>query len=68
MGRFRPGIAAELGDGLFATQSKRSLVDAYRAAGGGGPRYAEVPLAWARDADTAVQATLDTTCWALTGW
>jgi len=27
-----------------------------------------VPLAWARDADTAAQAALDTTRWALTGW
>ena len=35
-------LAAELGDGLFATEPKAELVEAYRAAGGDGPRYAEV--------------------------
>lgn len=38
------------------------------AAGGTGPRYAEVPLAWAVDEDTAAQAVLATSRWALTGW
>ena len=61
-------IAAELGDGLFATEPKRSLIDAYTAAGGNGPRYCEVPLAWAPDVDTAAAAVLETTRWALTGW
>jgi G6PDH family F420-dependent oxidoreductase len=61
-------IAAELGDGLFATEPKSSLTEAYAAAGGAGPRYAEVPLAWAPDEDSAAQAVLETTRWALTGW
>src|SRR4051794_7083255 len=61
-------MAAELGDGLFATEPKSSLVEAYRSAGGDGPRYSEVPLAWAPDEDTAAQAVLETTRWALTGW
>jgi G6PDH family F420-dependent oxidoreductase len=61
-------IAAELGGGLFATEPKGSLVEAYRTAGGSGPRYAEVPMAWAPDEDTAVRAVLETTRWALTGW
>jgi G6PDH family F420-dependent oxidoreductase len=61
-------MAAELGDGLFATEPKSSLVEAYRSAGGDGPRYAEVPLAWAPDEDSAAQAVLETTRWALTGW
>src|SRR3954471_4780553 len=34
-------IAAELGDGLFATEPKSSLIQAYASAGGAGPRYAE---------------------------
>jgi G6PDH family F420-dependent oxidoreductase len=61
-------IAAELGDGLFVTEPKGSLVEAYRSAGGTGPCYAEVPLAWAPDEDIAAQAVLETTRWALTGW
>ena len=61
-------IAAELGSGLFATEPKASIVDAYRAAGGNGPTYAEVPLAWATDEDTAAKAAWETTRWALTGW
>lgn len=45
-------IAAELGDGLFGTEPKASLVDAYHQAGGGGPLYAEVPAGLgARPAD-----------------
>ena len=61
-------IAAELGDGLFATEPEDSLVQAYRDAGGNGPCYVEVPLAWAPDADTAAEAVLETSRWALTGW
>lgn len=45
-------IAAELGDGLFATEPEPGLVQGYRAAGGDGPGYAEVPLAWAPDPHT----------------
>lgn len=61
-------IAAELGDGLFATDPEPELVAAFRDAGGRGPCYAEVPLAWAPDADAAARAVLETTRWALTGW
>lgn len=61
-------IAAELGDGLFGTGPERSLMEAYRSAGGDGPRYGEVPLAWAPDEETAAKAVLETTRWALTGW
>jgi G6PDH family F420-dependent oxidoreductase len=61
-------IAAELGDGLFATEPKPELVQRYRDAGGTGPRYAEVPVAWAPDEQTAARAALDTTRWALAGW
>jgi G6PDH family F420-dependent oxidoreductase len=61
-------IAAEIGDGLFATEPKPHLVEAYAKGGGSGPKYAEVPLAWAPDEDTAAHAVLETTRWALTGW
>lgn len=62
------GIAAELGDGLFATEPKPELVSGYREAGGDGPRYAEVPMAWAPDAQTAARAAHETSRWAMTGW
>ncbi|SCG51772.1 F420-dependent oxidoreductase, G6PDH family [Micromonospora echinaurantiaca] len=61
-------LAAELGDGLFATEPKGSIVEHYRSAGGQGPRYAEVPLAWATDEGQAVQAVLQTSRWMVTGW
>ncbi|MEU7281615.1 TIGR03557 family F420-dependent LLM class oxidoreductase [Streptomyces sp. NPDC045431] len=61
-------IAAELGDGLFATEPKADIVRQYREAGGGGPRYAEVPMAWAPDEHTAARAALETSRWAVTGW
>lgn len=61
-------IAAELGDGLFATEPKPEIIRHYRDSGGDGPRYAEVPMAWALDESTAAKAVLETSRWALTGW
>ncbi|WFE37318.1 TIGR03557 family F420-dependent LLM class oxidoreductase [Micromonospora sp. WMMD998] len=61
-------IATELGDGLFATEPKPDLVEAYLSGGGAGPRYAEVPVAWAPDEQQAVRAAWDTSRWAVTGW
>ncbi|MBO1330296.1 TIGR03557 family F420-dependent LLM class oxidoreductase [Streptomyces sp. VRA16 Mangrove soil] len=61
-------LAAELGDGLFATEAKPEITRHYRDNGGTGPRYAEVPMAWAPDEDTAAKAALETSRWALTGW
>jgi G6PDH family F420-dependent oxidoreductase len=61
-------LAAECGDGLFATAPKPDLVDAYRNAGGTGPRYAEVSVAWAADERQAVRAAWETSRWAVTGW
>ncbi|MFF7203585.1 TIGR03557 family F420-dependent LLM class oxidoreductase [Streptomyces sp. NPDC008141] len=67
-GKASTAIAAELGDALFATEPDPEIVRQYRAAGGDGPGYAEVPLAWAPDEHTAARAALETTRWALTGW
>ncbi|SCF05537.1 F420-dependent oxidoreductase, G6PDH family [Micromonospora coriariae] len=61
-------IAAELGDGLFATEPEPDLVQAYQRGGGTGPRYAEVPVAWATDEQQAVRAAWQTSRWAVTGW
>ncbi|MFF4174178.1 TIGR03557 family F420-dependent LLM class oxidoreductase [Streptomyces sp. NPDC001744] len=67
-GRSSARIAAELGDGLFATEQKPEIVRHYREAGGTGPGYAEVPMAWAEDEHTAAREALRTTRWALSGW
>jgi len=61
-------LAAELGDGLFGTEPDPELLTAYRDAGGAGPRYGEVGLAWAEDEDQAVRAAFETAKWSLTGW
>jgi G6PDH family F420-dependent oxidoreductase len=61
-------IAAELGSALFATEPNPEIVEHYRRAGGDGPLYAEVPLAWASDEKEAVQSALTTSRWAVTGW
>ena len=49
-------LAAELGDGLFATEPEAEINELFEAAGGSGPRYAEVPMAWAETEDAAAQA------------
>ncbi|MEU4774542.1 TIGR03557 family F420-dependent LLM class oxidoreductase [Micromonospora sp. NPDC023644] len=67
-GRSSATMAAELGDGLFVTEPKASIVEHYRQAGGDGPRYAEVPMAWATDEEQAVRAVLETSRWMVTGW
>ncbi|MDQ4115572.1 MAG: TIGR03557 family F420-dependent LLM class oxidoreductase [Actinomycetota bacterium] len=61
-------IAAELGDALFVTEPRPDLVDAYRAAGGTGPRYAEVPLAWAPTEDAACASAHERFRFGPTGW
>ena len=49
-------LAAELGDAIFATEPEAELVGAYREAGGAGPRYGEVPLAFAPDEEAAAES------------
>jgi G6PDH family F420-dependent oxidoreductase len=67
-GKDAAGLAATHGTGLFATEPRADLVDTYTGSGGDGPRYAEVPLAWARTEEAAVEAAHRTSRWALTGW
>ncbi|MFI5934390.1 TIGR03557 family F420-dependent LLM class oxidoreductase [Actinoplanes sp. NPDC051494] len=67
-GKNAAAMAAELGDGLFATEPRADLVETYRDGGGAGPRYAEVPMAWATTEQAGVEEALRTTRWALTGW
>jgi G6PDH family F420-dependent oxidoreductase len=61
-------LAAELGDGLFATDPDPELVTAYRQAGGDGPRYTEVSLAYGPDEDVAAAHAHETFRFGLLGW
>jgi G6PDH family F420-dependent oxidoreductase len=61
-------IAAELGDGLFAVEPDGDLVSGWRGLGGHGPVYGEMPLAWAEDEESAVQAVMEKNSFALAGW
>ena len=61
-------IAAELGDGLFATEPKSSIVEAFTRAGGDGPRYAEVPMAWASTEQEAAESARALFRFGVTGW
>ncbi len=61
-------IAAELGDGLFATDPDPGLVSTFTEAGGNGPRYCEVPLAWAPDAHAAAAAAHEVFRFGLLDW
>ncbi|ROO88695.1 G6PDH family F420-dependent oxidoreductase [Actinocorallia herbida] len=61
-------LAAEVGDALFFTEPDAALVGAYRDAGGQGPRYGEMTMAYAQNEQTAVKAARATTRWAVLGW
>ena len=61
-------LAAELGDGIFTTEPRTDLVAAYEKAGGDGPRYAEVPMAWAATEDEAAASARRLFRFGLTGW
>lgn len=61
-------LAAELGDGMFGTEPRADLFEAYRRAGGDGPAYGEVGLAWAEDEASALEHAFETARWSLTGW
>jgi G6PDH family F420-dependent oxidoreductase len=61
-------LAARHGSGLFATEPRADLVETFTAAGGTGPKYAELAVAWAPDAEDAVREAHRTTRWSVTGW
>jgi G6PDH family F420-dependent oxidoreductase len=61
-------IAGELGDALFVTEPRPDLIAAYDEAGGSGPRYAEVPLAWAESEDEGAESARRLFRFGLTGW
>jgi G6PDH family F420-dependent oxidoreductase len=61
-------LAGELGDAIFATEPRADLISAYTEAGGAGPRYAEVPLAWAPTVEEAAESARRLFRFGVTGW
>ncbi|AOW94780.1 LLM class F420-dependent oxidoreductase [Rhodococcus sp. WMMA185] len=61
-------LAGELGDALLSTAADIGLLEKYAQAGGLGPTYAEVPVAWAREVDTAAESAHRILRFAFTGW
>jgi G6PDH family F420-dependent oxidoreductase len=61
-------LAAEQGDGLFASGAEPELTRAYRDAGGKGPLYAEVPLCYASSEKKAHRTLEEFHRWGALGW
>jgi len=61
-------LAAELGDGIFTTEPRADLVQAFTDAGGEGPRYTEVPIAFGATEDEAAEQARKLFRFGLTGW
>jgi len=67
-GKASATLAAELGDGIFGTEPRPELPALYRSAGGTGTTYCEIPLAWAPDEQSAVDAAHEKNAWFVSGW
>jgi G6PDH family F420-dependent oxidoreductase len=61
-------LAGRSGDALIATEPRADLIEAYRAAGGTGPRYAEVAMCYAKREEDARKTAHKYFRWSLTGW
>jgi G6PDH family F420-dependent oxidoreductase len=61
-------VAAELGSGLFAVEPNAEIIRHFEDAGGKGPRYGEVSIAWGPDADAALDHAWRMNGWSMTGW
>ena len=46
-------VAARIGDGYWGHSPQAELIDRYRGAGGQGPRYSQLNICWAEDAEAA---------------
>jgi G6PDH family F420-dependent oxidoreductase len=54
--------------GLFATEAKKELVQAWSESGGQGPRYAEVGLSWAQSEAEAIRVAKERMAFSVLGW
>jgi coenzyme F420-dependent glucose-6-phosphate dehydrogenase len=46
-------LAARIGDGYWGTSPQGELIDRFHESGGTGPRYAQIDICWATDAQSA---------------
>jgi G6PDH family F420-dependent oxidoreductase len=61
-------LAARKADGLIATEPRADLIEEFVAAGGSGPRYAEVALCYATREEDARRTAHHYFRWSVGGW
>ena len=61
-------LAAETADGLIASESKHALTEAYRKAGGKGPRMVELGVCWGKSEKSAREVIHRYARWNSLGW
>jgi G6PDH family F420-dependent oxidoreductase len=61
-------LAGRKGDALVATEPRPDLIEEFGAAGGSGPRYAEVAMCYAEREEDARQTARHYFRWSVTGW
>lgn len=61
-------LAGEKRAGIFATEAKAELIQAWSKAGGQGARYAEIALCWAKTEAEAVRIAHERFSFGLLGW
>lgn len=61
-------LAGRKADGLIVTEPRADLAEAFAAAGGSGPRYAEVALCYGEREETARKTAHHYFRWSVTGW
>jgi coenzyme F420-dependent glucose-6-phosphate dehydrogenase len=54
-GEMAAGLAAEHGDGLWFTGLRKDMIEHYRGAGGDGPIWTQLTVAWDTDKERAVE-------------
>jgi len=68
-GRRSAKMAAEKADGIFATESENSLIEAWASQGGGkGPKYVEVAVSWAPTKEEALRVAHERFRFGALGW
>jgi G6PDH family F420-dependent oxidoreductase len=67
-GRNSAKIAGRKADALMATEARADLIEAYNAAGGSGPRYAEIAMCCAPKEEEARETAHRYFRWSVSGW
>jgi G6PDH family F420-dependent oxidoreductase len=61
-------LAGEKGAGIFTTEPRAELIEAWQKGGGKGPRYCEVALSWARNEADALRVAQERFSFSVHGW